>query len=317
MVKYDADKVISKLYQIIVEYQKNQKYKTQEEQQASTSKQHESLHKFKTLLIEFLNDETTTNDTETTYTSPTDRVPSKGGGLRDLRQGVIEVVDVGKIWKEKIVILSSSKISSAQALTLMQFVTVEKLPEFLQILLDEGLDPNYFERSQENDNDGSLPPVLLAAKKGHSEILKLFRSHNFNIHASADIIVINEKDDMKRSTCCSNGKNENEMQSISLKSLVITNREEKVKRPCNFSVWSSNGETVFHLIFKEPEATSIKRSVTKESEPAKDGKLDENYADMKEKRRNRRKKIRENYEKCLDVILSPDPPSQFHEKQIK
>ena len=90
-----------------------------------------------------------------------------------------------------------------------------------------------------------------------------------------------------------------------------------MKRPCNFSVWSSNGETVFHLIFKEPEATSLKRSVNKESETAKDGKLDETYVNSKKERRQRRQQTRENYEKCLDIILSSDTPSQFHEKQIK
>ena len=312
MAKYGADNVISKLYQIIVDYQKVQNDETQEEQ-----KQPELLDNFKNLLIEFLKDDTTTNDIQTTDTSPSHRELTKGGGLKDLKQGVIGVVDAGNIWRDKIFILSSSKISPTQALTLIQFAAVKKLPEFLQILLDEGLDPNYPERSEENDRDASLPPVLLAAKKGHSEILKLFRRHNFNIHASADIIVIDETDDMKRSTCCSSRKSENEMQSISLKSLVITNREEKVKHPCNFSVWSSNGETVFHLIFKEPEATSLKGSLSKRSEPVKDGKIDDTYLNLKEERRNKRQQTRENYEKCLDVILSSDAPSQFHEKQIK
>ena len=218
MARYGADNIISKLYHIILDYQKLRQDKTEQEQEAATSKQPEYLDDFKKLLIEFLKDETTTNDTDTADTSPSNRVLTKGGGLKDLKQSVIGVVDAGNIWKKKIFKLSSSKISPTQPLTLMQYVAVEKLTEFLQILLDEGLDPNYPERSEENDNDASLPPVLLAAKKGHSEILKLFRKHNFNTQASADIIVIDETDDMKRSTCCSSRKSENEMHSIMLDS---------------------------------------------------------------------------------------------------
>lgn len=307
MVKYGD--VILKFYQIIKDFQKHSKEKTNQEQ-----KQPDLLGEFKTLLLTFLNDDTNTNDHETPDTSTSNVARTDSGGLKGLRLGVTEILSAGEIWNEKINILSSSKISSTEILTLMQFVSAENLPEFLQILLDEGLDPNYPVRSEENDNDESLPPVLLAAKKGHSEILKKLKQHNFTINADAKLIVIDELEDMNRSGCCGSGKNENEMQSIRLKSMDMT---KEVRHPCNFSVWSSHGETVLHLLLKEPEAKRSKGSGNDELTLARNRNLDEECVKIKEKRRKTRQQIRENYEKCLDVILSTEAPSQFHEKQIK
>ena len=78
------------------------------------------------------------------------------------------------------------------------------------------------------------------------------------------------------------------------------------------------GETILHLLLKEPKARVFKESIQKQPSPtAKVGQLQEAYIDFKEKRRQRRLAVRQKYEECLDVLLNTDTLSQFHEEQIK
>ena len=83
-------------------------------------------------------------------------------------------------------------------------------------------------------------------------------------------------------------------------------------------MWSSKGETIFHLLLKEPKASRLNEQVqTPALDTMKGAQLQEAYIDFKEKKRKRRIAVRKQYEDCLDVLLSTDTLSQFHEEQIK
>ena len=273
---------------------------------------------FKTLLIKFLREDHSLNDQESTNTTNENEQKTKVGWFQNLGQEIKKEIDPLYIEREKISFLSTFKISSTINFTLMQYATNIGSSDFIKIMLDEGLDPNHPIRSEENindkfndDHDELLPPVLLAAKKGHSHVLRLLKQHNHDVKASESLIQIDVPDQILKNI---GGKNEDEMQSIGLRSMYLEHPNDIVRHPCNFSVWSSNGETVLHFLLKEPLAQRIIDSGIFSADEFKVPGLHEEIVN---KRRRRRLEMREKHEKCLQILLSENPLSRFHEEQMK
>ena len=152
------------------------------------------MTQFKSLLEKFLSDDSNSAGRENPGQGDGNDQQSLKRGLKGLSSGLNKILTKAEVMEKKVFNLSTSKVSPSENITLMQYVAENGLADFLPILLDEGLDPNYPKKLEENDNEGLLPPVLLAAKNGHSEIIKKFKQHNYNINASASLIVIDESD---------------------------------------------------------------------------------------------------------------------------
>ena len=318
MGDYGTTKIIGKLYQCVKGCLEIVDNKDEQEKKNGEKKRKENLVRFRKLLNEFLSDNHIAQENESSGTQHDEEGGNKG--LQGLRGDLRVTITSAQIREKKISNLGIFKIfTDATDLTLMQFIADKGLPDFLEILLNAGIDPNYPAKLDEHDNKVALPPVLLAAHNGDSQILKMFKKHNYDIKAATNLIVVDESSDPNlRSSCCSDEKTTTELQSIRLKSMDMNdaNREEAIKQPCNFAVWSSKGETVLHLLLKEPRASDWKES-SKNTLPrtAKAGQTA--YINFKEKRAERRRAIRKQYLECLNVILSTETLSQFHEEQLK
>ena len=108
MEKYGADNVILELYYCIKDTQ--QIFEDKAHQQ---KKLQECLKEFETLLKKFLQDDTSSKNHDSPKASDNTKRRATGGGIKDLGLALDDVVTTGDIQKEKLLILSNSKISSA------------------------------------------------------------------------------------------------------------------------------------------------------------------------------------------------------------
>ena len=95
--------------------------------------------------------------------------------------------------------------------------------------------------------------------------------------------------------------------------------EARKKIPCNFSVWSAKGETILHLLLKESDLIASKKSQDFSTETIQRGKhaTEKEWIKFRDEKRKERMEIRQKYEKCLDVVLSTETLSRFHNEQMR
>ena len=185
----------------------------------------------------------------------------------------------------------------------MQLVAERGIAQCASKLLEEGVDPNYpidVDRREGNNNnkssdkedyDRDLPPVLLAAKHGHWSVLEAFKDHNDQCTTSGHLKITDNPESDGENTLPRSPK-------ILLQPMheISTNEHGIRKVPCNFTVGSvQTEETILHQILKEPKLKLLRCTKTQ------------------------RKAVREQYEKCLDVILGSDDHklSSVHIDQIR
>jgi hypothetical protein len=286
-----------------------------ENQTPQVNKTSEALGSFERILINFLNDYKSGRKNDANEARELDEPQSAKSGMSSLKSSLDEKLSAEEILRKKLANISTQNLPSENK-TLMQLITERGLSKFLKVLLSEGINPNYptdLKATPEN-----LPPILIAAKKGHSQILKEFKKHNYEIKASTSLIVVHEASP-ESTKCCSGKKNScTEIQSIRLKSMDMNAINERQKTPCNFSVWSTKGETVLHLLFKESDLSASK-SQELSTETLQHGKhpTQEDWIKFRDEKRKKRMEIREKYEKGLDVVLSTENLSRFHNEQMR
>ena len=246
-------------------------------------------------------------------------------GTRNINKNNLEEVDASDESKKRLVELKKTLSTQVgpNGQTIMQLLAEKGLHEFIAILLNEGVDPNYPKNLDSHRGDEMLPPVLLAAKYGHSQILQEFKKHNYNYKTSSSLVVIDElhNEDINSNSSNSSYKRNVQIEGIGLKSMDINDIATSVdKTPCNFSVTSTRGETILHLILKEND---LKQLSSLDTQQQGSGTLKskfpthESYAAFKKEKGDKRSKIRKKYEKCLDVVLGSENVSLLHVEQMR
>ena len=183
--------------------------------------------------------------------------------------------------------------------TLMQFAACHGLKDFCEVLLNNKVDPNFSGGDKKNkgklkrllsgssSNKKQTPnvedktncreyPVLLAAKNGKHEILKLFKYHSL------------EKRETKSSTNIEKDQTDGERLISSSLSLV------------NFMVSSmDNCETALHIILEQPLLKEKRRTKTNAT-------LDVDTVNYTESPKTHLQNISRDYKKCIKVLLDMD-----------
>ena len=252
------------------------------------------VSKFAEILQDFLNDEDDTLEPEKTT----------GGGLGGLKSGLIS----NNKRTDKMKSISTTIVLKDK--TLVQYIAEKDLSLYLPLLLNEGIDPNFVDESNER-----LPPILLAAKYGHASILEVFKRHNDDITKIPTFSPVNEL--QRRSIhMISTGLS----QSIPLHTFENDQSKQISKIPCDFSVLSEDNESILHLLLKTPLMKKSKTSRSGELSTA-DEPVDSSVHDRKEEtekeRIEQKMKIRKKYEYCLDLILSVGDSSKWLREQIR
>lgn len=228
--------------------------------------------------------------------------------------------------QNKIDIISKHRPSNDK--TLMQLISERGLDQFAIKLLEKGVDPNLSnECNVKPDNDQTLPPVLLAAKNARYKVLQAFKEHNDDINASTSMLIINESQSNGASSSCSAMA----QSRTNIESIELVQQTSKTGIPCNFSVWSKEtNETVLHLILKEPKLKQFKLSYASLPRTRTISRTDSQHVILRRDKSDKRRLMRKEYEKCLDVVLGTEDFIKivlhsenqehsigFHEKQIR
>ena len=255
--------------------------------------------KFTEILQDFLNHEDDTMEPER----------ATGGGLGALKCNL----ESNNKRTKKIKGISTTIVSEDK--TLVQYIAENDLSLYLPILLNEGVDPNFVDESNCTHSNERLPPILLAAKYGHASILEVFKRHNDDIKKIPGFSAVNEL--RKRSIhMISTGLSH----CIPLQTLENDQSKQISKIPCEFSVLSEDGESILHLLLKTPlmkkSKTSRSGELSTADEPV-DSSLHDGKEETEKERLEQKMKIRQKYERCLDLILTVGDFSKWLGEQIR